>query len=75
MRFLWGAAKAATKAAARVASWLTWQRITRTLGLTIVLVELREVHGRRPVDQGLLLLAAALMGLASAFRRNGNGSA
>ncbi len=65
--------RGAAQTAMRVYLWLTWQHLTRGLGVTIVVVELREVHGRRPVDQSLLLLAAGLMGLATAFRRNGNG--
>ena len=56
---------------------LTWHNATRTLGAAIVLVELRQVLVGKPVDQGLLLLAAGLLGLANAVRRrNGeNGSA
>ena len=57
----------------RVYLWLTWQHMTRALGVVIVVVEIREVHGHRPVDQGLLLLAAGLLGLATAIRKNGNG--
>lgn len=51
----------------------TWQNIARGAGLVIVAVELRETLVGRPVDQGLLLLAAGLLGLASGFRKNGNG--
>ena len=51
----------------------TWQNTARIAGLVIVGVELRQVLIGAPVDQGLLLLAAGLMGLASVFKRNGNG--
>lgn len=53
---------------------MTWQAISRTTGLVIVAVELRQVLEDKPIDQGLLLLAAGLLGLATAFRRNGNSS-
>jgi hypothetical protein len=53
---------------------LTWQNTFKFAGLIIVAVELRQVILDKPVDQGLLLLAAGLLGLASAFRRNGNGN-
>lgn len=50
-----------------------WQNIARGTGLTIVVVELRQVLIGGPVDQGLLLVAAGLLGLAHVFKRNGNG--
>jgi hypothetical protein len=49
-----------------------WQDMMRALGAIVVLVELRQVLEGQAVDQGLLLLAAGLLGLGSAFR-GGNG--
>lgn len=49
----------------------SWPNITRLLGTVIVGVEVRQVLINRPVDQGLLLLAAGLLGLGAALRRNG----
>ena len=51
-----------------------WGRLlTRLLGGAIVLVQLvKQIEGE-PVDQSLLLLAAALLGVGEIFRRNGTG--
>lgn len=55
---------------------MTWQNIARLAGLVIVAFELRQLTVGAPVDQrdlSLLVIAAGLMGLATAFRRNGGG--
>lgn len=50
---------------------VTWQNISRLAGIAILIVELRQVLLGLVVDSGMLVLAGGLLGLASAFRRNG----
>lgn len=52
--------------------WFTWRNISRSCGLVILAVELRQVLVGGVVDQGFLLMAAGLLGIPSMFR-NGNG--
>lgn len=47
-----------------------WRIVSRGLGLVVVLVQLRQVLIGEPVDQGMLLLAAGLLGVPSMFRRD-----
>ncbi len=54
--------------------FFTWANTFRLLGAVIVLVEIRQVILDKEVDQGLLLLAAGLLGLHAALKRNGNGN-
>ncbi len=51
---------------------ITWRNISRFFGLVILAVEIRQVLLGQLVDQGMLLLAAGLLGIPSMFR-NGNG--
>lgn len=53
-------------------SVLSWRNVSRFAGLAILAVELRQVLIDKMVDQGLLLLAAGLLGIPSMFR-NGSG--
>jgi hypothetical protein len=52
-------------------SLLTWQTFSRLGGYSILIVELRQVLIGEPVDTGLVVLAGGLLGVASAFRKNG----
>lgn len=47
-----------------------WRNVSRGTGLVILAVELRQVLIGELVDQGLLLLAAGLLGVPSMFRKD-----
>ena len=54
----------------------SWQNVGKVLAVIILAVELFLALEQDPVDQrdlGMILIAAGLLGLASLFRRNGNG--
>lgn len=46
-----------------------WKHVAHVAGLAVLGVELREVILGNPVDQGLLLIAAGLLGLPAVFKK------
>jgi hypothetical protein len=52
----------------QISEWFTWRNTCRFAGLVILAVELRQVLLGELVDQGLVLLAAGLLGIPSMFR-------